>query len=64
MKIQHESKFKIYKELKLVLQNSENLSVQTAEEINSHIESLDVCIQNNAEGLKKAMKDMELLTDQ
>ena len=59
---QHEAKFKIYKDLKLVLQNAENYSITSSEEINETIESLSQCIKNNAEGLKRAMNELEALT--
>ena len=62
LKKQHEAKFKVYKDLKLVLQNAENFSITTSEEINETIESLSLCIKNNAEGLKKAMSELEVLT--
>lgn len=63
MKQQHDLKFKIYRNLKQAMQDTESYAASSNQTVAETIASLNHCIQNNGEGLQRAMNDLQALTE-
>jgi hypothetical protein len=55
-------KFSIFKELKQKLNMLEQIASSSNQEIHENIESLAICIQNNTQGLNRALFDLQALS--